>query len=452
MAEQGEGNVKQEYNNATTGLNLDQSLNQIQKGKLTYALNAAVENFDSNSVNYQNELGNELCIRFPEGFVLLGEHFIVEKNKHIFFITNSTTGDSQIGYMDNNDCVYRVLVNAPCLNFNINYPIHKVVHRISNCNTEIYWTDGYNPRRYLDIDDIPKILRSGSPLCSPIYTDDLDCNQLKLQPNFNIPELTIVDVVSGGNLISGVYQFAIQYSDPAGNPFTSYYSVTNPTPIADKFIITNVNRNQFRKDIPTTIFSFIEAKRKWKEMDFSKEPFLYLHMNAKDGKGWDLRGLLLQTDLVEGRDYQLLDDQLSIKGVETDVLNNIYNASDVYLTTTLGEGWGLTLTEAMATKTPIICPLNTSFIEITKGGHLAYVLENQIPVSDMQDNLIRFMCDYLEVADNILYVAEGFFGKLDDLNFKENYQNRLDKAYEYTQSLDWSNVCKSWIEYFKSTY
>ena len=238
MAEQGEGNVKQEYNNATTGLNLDQSLNQIQKGKLTYALNAAVENFDSNSVNYQNELGNELCIRFPEGFVLLGEHFIVEKNKHIFFITNSTTGDSQIGYMDNNDCVYRVLVNAPCLNFNINYPIHKVVHRISNCNTEIYWTDGYNPRRYLDIDDIPKILRSGSPLCSPIYTDDLDCNQLKLQPNFNIPELTIVDVVSGGNLISGVYQFAIQYSDPAGNPFTSYYSVTNPTPIADKFIVS----------------------------------------------------------------------------------------------------------------------------------------------------------------------------------------------------------------------
>ena len=237
-----QGNVRQEYNNATTGLNLDQSLNQIQKGRLTYALNAAVENFDSNSVNYQNESGNEFCLRVPEGFVVIGEHLIVEKNKHIFFITNPSTGDSQIGYMDNNDCVYRVLVNASCLNFNINYPIHKVVHRITNCNTEIYWTDGYNPRRYLDIDDIPKILRSGSPLCSPIYTDDLDCNQLKLQPNFNIPEIVITDVVSGGNLISGTYQFAIQYSDPAGNPFTSYYSVTNPTPIADEFI-TSVNFN-----------------------------------------------------------------------------------------------------------------------------------------------------------------------------------------------------------------
>ena len=233
-----QGNVKQEYNNATTGLNLDQSLNQVQKGRLTYALNAAVENFDSNSVNYQNEPGNEFCIRFPEGFVLIGEHFIIEKNKHIFFITNPNTGDSQIGYMDNNDCEYRVLVNAPCLNFNVDYPVHKIVHRITNCNTEIYWTDGYNPRRYLDIDDIPKILRSGSALCSPVYTDDLDCNQLKLQPNFNIPELVVIDVISGGNLIAGVYQFAIQYSDPSGNPFTSYYSVTNPTPIADEFIIT----------------------------------------------------------------------------------------------------------------------------------------------------------------------------------------------------------------------
>lgn len=238
MAEQGEGNVKQEYNNATTGLNLDQSLNQIQKGRLTYALNAAVENFDSNSVNYQNEPGNELCIRFPEGFVLIGEHFIIEKNKHIFFITNPVTGDSQIGYMDNNDCEYRVLVNAPCLNFNVDYPIHKVVHRIANCNTEIYWTDGFNPRRYLDIDDIPKVLKSGSALCSPVYTDDLDCNQLKLQPNFNIPEIVIVDVISGGNLLAGTYQFAVQYSDPSGNPFTSYYSVTNPTPIADEFITT----------------------------------------------------------------------------------------------------------------------------------------------------------------------------------------------------------------------
>jgi len=237
-----EDNIRQEFNNATTGLNLDQTLNQVQKGTLTYALNAAVENFDSNSVNYQNEPGNEFCMDFPEGYVLIGSHFIVEQRKHIFFIANPVDGGSQIGFMKNNDCTYRVLVNSPCLNFNVNYPIHKVVHRITNCSTEIFWTDAYNHRRYLDIDNIPKIIRSGSPLCSPIYTDDVDCNQLKLQPIFTIPTIQVDNVIDGGNVIAGTYQFAVQYADAVGNPFTSYYAITNPTPIADPNI-TSVNFN-----------------------------------------------------------------------------------------------------------------------------------------------------------------------------------------------------------------
>ena len=245
MADQEEtkpGNIRQEFNSANIGLNMDQTLNQIKPGTLTYALNAALENFDSSSVNYQNEQGNELCVTFPEGYILIGTHFINEQNKHIFYITNPDTNGSQIGYMDNNDCVYRILVNASCLNFSINHPIPKTVHKITNCTTEIYWTDGINPRRYLDINNIPKLLQTGSTLCDPIYSDEVDCNQLKLQPNFSIPQITVTDITTGGELVAGTYQFAAQYSDASGNPYTSYYSVTNPTPIAD-ISITTVNFN-----------------------------------------------------------------------------------------------------------------------------------------------------------------------------------------------------------------
>ncbi|NCY12365.1 MAG: glycosyltransferase, partial [Burkholderiaceae bacterium] len=59
----------------------------------------------------------------------------------------------------------------------------------------------------------------------------------------------------------------------------------------------------------------------------------------------------------------------------------MYNASDLYVTTTLGEGWGLTLTEAMATRTPVICPISTSFIEMTDNGKRVYAVENLIPIS-----------------------------------------------------------------------
>ena len=240
--EQSQGNIKQELNSANIGLNLDNTLNQIKQGTLTYALNAAVENFDSSSVNYQNEQGNELCVQFPQEYVLIGTHFINEQSKHIFFITNPNTKASEIGYMDNNDCVYQTLVSALCLNFNVDHPIHKVVHRITNCTTEIYWTDGFNPRRYLDINDIPYLLAPNSDFCDPIFLNELDCNQLKLQPNFNIPNLSIKDVTTGGSLLAGTYQFTAQYADASGNPFTSYYSVTNPTPIADPQIAT-VNFN-----------------------------------------------------------------------------------------------------------------------------------------------------------------------------------------------------------------
>ncbi len=227
------GNVVPHINAAQTGLNMDNSIGQVPRGKLTYALNANVENFDSNSVNYQNEEGNELCLNFPEGYQLIGKHYIQEKNKHIFFLVNGFTGGSEIGYMVNNDCSYQAFMNAPCLNFNINHPIQKVVHKITNCSTEIYWTDGLNARRYLDLD----------------ATAPTDCNKLKIQPNFTIPQLNVSDVVVGGELTSGTYQFAIQYANANGIGYTSFYSITNPLPIGN----TNVETLDFSYPVNRSI-------------------------------------------------------------------------------------------------------------------------------------------------------------------------------------------------------
>lgn len=236
MAEQ-QSNIKIESNTAQGGMNLDQSVSQISKGKLTYALNAAIENYDGNSVNYQNEPGNELCLEFPEGYQLIGKHFINEQNKHIFFLANPVTGGSEIGYMQNNDCVYRKLINADCLNFNIDFPIPKAVHKITNCSTQVYWPD-QNGRRFLDLDNLPFATQEGSTICENTETSDIDCNKLKVQPNFSIPTLEVVDVISGGSLTAGTVQFAMQYADSAGGAYTSYYSITNPTPIANPQLVT----------------------------------------------------------------------------------------------------------------------------------------------------------------------------------------------------------------------
>jgi hypothetical protein len=245
-----EGNIKQEFNFAQTGLNLDLTPSQVKEGMTTFCLNGSVENFDANGISYQNEQGNEFCISFPEGFVLIGKHFINEQSRHIFFITNPNEPayPDQIGYMDNNDGLYHIMIQG-AFGFNIHYPIHKCVHKINNCSTEIYWTDGLNSRRYLNFDKIPYVLIGGTPACNPIYGTDIDVNQLKLQPNFNIPELSVSDVTNVGTLVEGTYQFAIQYCDISGNEYTSYYSVTNPTPITDTSIVSVNFNNQIGKSI-----------------------------------------------------------------------------------------------------------------------------------------------------------------------------------------------------------
>ena len=236
MAEE-QSNIKQENNSARVGINLDQSVSQVSKGKLTYALNAAIENYDGNSVNYQNEPGNELCLEFPTGYQLVGKHFINEQNKHIFFLANPTTNKSEIGYMDNNDCVYRKLINADCLNFDINYPILKSVHKITNCSTQVYWPD-QNGRRFIDLQNLPYATQEGVNVCLNEETSDIDCNKLEIQPNFSVPSIEVTEVLNGGNLTAGTVQFAIQYCDVKGGAYTSYYSVTNPLPLANTKLVT----------------------------------------------------------------------------------------------------------------------------------------------------------------------------------------------------------------------
>ena len=216
---------------------------------------------------------------------------------------------------------------------------------------------------------------------------------------------------------------------------------------SEKFIITNVNRNQPRKDIPSTIFAFIEAKKIWNKQ--LPEPFLYLHMHPKDPMGWDIRGIMLQTDLVEDVDYKLLPKEFEDSMVETETLNKIYNASDCFISTTLGEGWGLTYSEAASCKLPIIAPYSASFIEMSNYSKNAYMLENLYPICQINDNVIREQIDIFEAAETLNHVAMAKNKLLEDINAYENLTKRIEDNYKWVKSLEWSIVCKQWIEYFK---
>ena len=212
---------------------------------------------------------------------------------------------------------------------------------------------------------------------------------------------------------------------------------------AGKIIFTNVNRNQPRKAIPDTIFAFIEAKKIW---DLERKPFLYLNMQRNDLMGQDLEKLLLQTDLIEGEDYMIAPKSFyeTKFGCDVETLNKIYNASDVFITTTLGEGWGLSITEAMSVRLPVICPYHTSLMHLSGGGKRARILTNLYPTAAQPDSYIREMTDKDETAEVMLETAKEV---LDGSNKK-----MLDNAENFVRTLDWKGISKQFVNLFKETF
>lgn len=224
-------------NTAYLGLNTDAIPSQVKPGQVTYAQNAQIFGFEGNSITYQNEQANTLCCELPTGYIIIGTHNIVERDIIILFLVNPTTGDSEIGKIDH--CVYSRIINSKCLNFSLDRPIHKIVHKITSCSIEVYWADYL--MRYIDLSNLPfkEVLQGiGGDPCAVVTTSEIDCNKLRVQPDFYIPQIDYKVVRSDGTIPAGIVQFAIQYSNALGDPYTSYYSVTNPISIYDFFKVT----------------------------------------------------------------------------------------------------------------------------------------------------------------------------------------------------------------------
>ena len=104
--------------------------------------------------------------------------------------------------------------------------------------------------------------------------------------------------------------------------------------LADKFVFTNLNRNQQRKDIPRTLAAFVEFRK------HVKDSVLYLHMAQKD-QGWDLPEIVKGYGLNTHEDVIFPENFGPNQGYPRQIVNMIYNISDCVISTTLGEGWGL---------------------------------------------------------------------------------------------------------------
>ena len=127
----------------------------------------------------------------------------------------------------------------------------------------------------------------------------------------------------------------------------------------DRFICINVNRNQARKDLMRSLAIFHAFHEK--HLDSS----MYMHSVIADVGG----SLVFQAQVV-GCDVYKSPAEIIFSGLSLaepwsrSMLNEMYNAADCLISTSTGEGWGLTTTEAMCAGIPVIVPHNTANLDI----------------------------------------------------------------------------------------
>ena len=223
----------------------------------------------------------------------------------------------------------------------------------------------------------------------------------------------------------------------------------------DTFLIVNVSRNQPRKDITRTIAAFAAFKK------IVPNSYLYIHAKANDAGG-SIDEMARNFDLRPGDDYALPQNFNPNEGYSLDVVNNIYNAADLCVTTTLGEGWGFITTEAMAVKTPILAPNITSILDIFNSYDFAEGKETLdesvklrgIPVKagsttsewvclGIEDNeRIRPLTNVDDMVEKMLWVYRN----------PAKVNKIVDRAYEWVKTLSWENIVKQWDDVFMKAY
>jgi len=221
-----------------------------------------------------------------------------------------------------------------------------------------------DPRYFTWIFNMEHELRKTIPITYLNIWDDYPA------PMFNKPYYEACDLLMGISkqtvninklVLKGHEKNKIFKYIPHGKDPNKYYPILKQDPEYSEFkkkifngkdpgfVVYFNSRNIRRKQIPDTILAFrvfLDSLPK----EQAKECYLILKTEIVTDAGTDLskvREYLLGEDYLEN--CIILDNKFSEKQ-----LNYLYNIADVQILLTSNEGWGLTITEAMLSGTPII--------------------------------------------------------------------------------------------------
>jgi hypothetical protein len=274
---------------AKAGMSRDLAVDSLDQQAYSIAINANMENESGELYKLKSEHSNILASKFKAGFRVIGFEVNEFKNETLFLLVNPETGVSEIGKIKNStqissmndverecpECNYERVLQTPledtnqpehqvyetlltddcpdaasCLNFNINYPVRRIVVKNEKLATKWFWTDGLNPPRYLDESRLDEYKTTGTVVCGVDNTQPtcIDCGKLRVFPQANPLSLEVESIELGGNLGLGTYSFFVAYADQIGQVLSEYHSLTEQVSIFDP---NNRIRDNIEEERPT---------------------------------------------------------------------------------------------------------------------------------------------------------------------------------------------------------
>lgn len=167
----------------------------------------------------------------------------------------------------------------------------------------------------------------------------------------------------------------------------------------DWFIVLRIDKNQERKQWPSTIEAFAMFAQD------KPEARLWLHTPLVIDGGYDIPALIERYGIGDQVMHSGLGPQRL--GVPIEKLNQIYNAADCHLSTTAGGGWELSTHEAQAAGTPTLI---TDYAAMSYVGQAGILLSYTYTYTACRNTTQYAMVDIEAVVDglNTMYCGKGY--------------------------------------------
>lgn len=198
----------------------------------------------------------------------------------------------------------------------------------------------------------------------------------------------------------------------------------------NSFIVLNGNRNQPRKHIDISIKGFaLFAEGKPNNVKY------YHHAGITD-VGWDAIKLAKRFGMEERLIVSNLDT--GVQKLPEARLNLIYNATDVGLNTSTGEGWGLVNTEHAATGAVQVVPGNSASQELFEDCGM--IIPSEIDTIMERTNITA----KLVLPEDVASILQTLY---EDRILREELSDKCYTKFSNPQ-YSWKNIAKMWDSVF----